>query len=221
MTMKQITHQSLRDIPPLAKKELDINGLLQAFTVEEALKIAYIPIILTKSAFEYADFARQICVAKRLPHAKESRVIKEASAEYDREILYELREEAKEGLEAKMDYFFDEAEKEIQTLWYSINGELKKEYPELANYDLLTNIYTAVAILDYVRKFERAAAVEIMRRTGTGYACTDNKHSIQVRNALLSIAGKYTMKNTGMLKLAIRVLAIKVDGMIKVEYDNN
>lgn len=219
--MEHITHQSLRDIPPLATKELDINDLFQAFTVEEALKIAYIPIVLTKSAFEYADFARQICVAKRLPNAKESRIIKEAFAEYERGIMNELREEVKEGLENKMEYFFDEADREIQTLWYSISGELKKEYPELDNYDLLTNIYTAVAILDYVRKFECSAAIEIMRRTGTGYACMENKYSIRVRNALLKIAGKYTMKNTDMLKLAIRVLAIKVDGMIKVEYDNN
>lgn len=56
---------------------LTLGDLMQSFTLEESFKMAYLPVILTKSAFEYARFAHRICVEKRLSFNKPCREIRQ------------------------------------------------------------------------------------------------------------------------------------------------
>ena len=67
-----IRHYAFSGITPAAVPRIEIEDLMRSFRLEEALRIAYVPIILSQSAFQYADFARRICVEKRLPYKKES-----------------------------------------------------------------------------------------------------------------------------------------------------
>lgn len=195
-------------------KEIRIEDMLDKFSVEEAVRIAYIPIILTKAAFQFADFIRRQCIEGRLPYQKESRIIRQSLHDYERETLGQVNTEVMETLEKQVGYFFEEAGDNVQTLWYVVNGELKKRYPELSGYDLLTNVYVCVSLLDYVRRFESSADHIIRQRTGLPYASVQNRQSTDVRNACLSIADKYRVKRTEMIDLAIRVIALKVDGMV-------
>lgn len=203
-------------ITPLFSRPLTMHDLLAAFTLEESIKIAYIPIILTKSAFQYADFARRICVEKRLKFNKESRSIRQAFEDYNRHTLCLLAAETRDMLASQVDNFFDEADNYLQTLWYTIKNQLMKQFPDIGNYDLLSNIYMAVALLDYVHKFERAAGMEFHRRTGADYMSMVTTESVQVREALMSIAGLYQMDGTEMICSAIRAIALKTDKMVHV-----
>lgn len=213
-----IRHYAFSGITPAAVPRIEIEDLMRSFRLEEALRIAYVPIILSQSAFQYADFARRICVEKRLPYQKESRIIRTAMEEYERRTLYRLSDRARDLLEVRTDEFIDEAEKQLQVLWFSVSNQLKKEHPELENYDLLTNLYMAVALLDYVRRFELAAGHEIQRRTGNPYASAVNPLSTDIRNACLSIAGNYTMQHTDLLERAVRAIALRVEKIIQVDF---
>lgn len=213
-----IRHQAYSDITPVAAPKVSIDDLIRSFSFEEAVRIAYVPIILSHSAFQYADFARRICAEKRLPFQKESRIIRAAIEEYERMTKYTLSDKANEILNQRTEEFTDEAEKQLQILWYTVSGQLKKEHPEVANYDLLTNLYMAVALLDYVRRFELSAGMEIAKRVGTPYASSANPLSTAVRNACLSIAGEYTLQRSDMLERAVRSIALRVDKIIEVEF---
>lgn len=195
-------------------REIKMEDMLSKFSTEEAVKIAYIPIILTKAAFQFADFVRRQCVEGRLPYMKESRTIKQSIHDYERETLGQVKTEVMETLEMQVGYFFEEAGNNVQTLWYVVNSELKKRYPELEDYNLLTNVYVCVSILDYVRRFELSADHIIQQRTSMPYASVQNRQSADIYNACLSIADKYKVVNTEMIKLAMRVIAVRVDGMV-------
>ena len=65
-------------------RELTEGDLMRHFTVDEAFKMAYLPVILTKSAFDYADFVRRICSEKRLQFNKQCREIRQAADDWDR-----------------------------------------------------------------------------------------------------------------------------------------
>lgn len=194
--------------------EIRIEDMLEQFSVEEAVRIAYIPIILTKAAFQFADFIRRQCVEQRLAYVKESRAIRQALHDYERETLGQVNAGVMDTLEKQVGHFFEEAGTNVQTLWYVVNSELKKRYPELSSYDLLTNIYVCVSILDYVRRFESSADHIIRQRTGMPYASVQNCQSADIRNACLSIADRYKVERTDMINLAIRVIALKIDAMV-------
>lgn len=195
-------------------REITLQDMINKFPVEEAVRIAYIPIILTKAAFQFAEFIAKQCAEYRLPYKKETRLIKQSIYDYERETLGQVKIDVLETLENQVGHFFDEAGDNVQTLWYVINAELKKRYPKLENYDLLTNVYVCVSILEYVRCFEAAADHTIQERTSMPYVSIANRQSVDVRNACLSIADKYKIQQTEMIHLAIRVIANKVDSMV-------
>lgn len=196
--------------------EVTEYDIIRHFTLEESFRMVYLPIVLTKSAMEYARFARQICVEKRLNFNRQCREIRWALDEYERRNIYHYRTMHGDELAEKVEYFFDEADNSLQTLWYTIKNQLAKQYPEVGNYDLLANIYMAVILLDYVGKLECAISRKIRQRTGKPYAARIPKECADLRRALMSIAGAYRMDHTGTLRTAIIALANKANSMIKV-----
>ena len=197
-------------------RELTEGDLMRHFTVDEAFKMAYLPVILTKSAFDYADFVRRICSEKRLSFNKPCRELRQAVEEWNRHYLYTVRLESQDKLQAKVESFFDEADNSLQAMWYTIKNQLAKQFPQVENYDLLANIYMAVILLDYVRKVETAIGHEIHRRTGAPYVTMVSPECRRARRALMDIAGAYRMDNTDLLRTAIRALALKADKMVQV-----
>ena len=203
------------------RKELTEDDLLRHFSLGEAFKMVYLPIILTKSAFDYADFARRICAEKRLSFNKPCREIRQAVEDWNRRYAYTVRMESQDKLQAKVESFFEEADNSLQVLWYTIKNQLAKQFPQVGNYDLLANIYMAVILLDYVRKVETVAGQEIRRRTGAPYVAMVSPECVRIRRALMGIAGAYKMDNTDTLRAAIRALALKADKMVQVVVTHN
>lgn len=195
----------------LLPREIEFGEILKKFSVEEALRIAYIPIVLSKAAFEYAKFAVRLCVEKKLPYRKQTRIIREAIDEYEQGLMGTIRTEVRTRLESQVEFFFDQADDDVEKLWYVIRLELIKRYPDMPQIDLLTNIYVCVSMLDYVRKFEETTNYTIQSRTHMPYANYINKQCIDIRNAYLSIADNYKIARTDIIQLAIRIIALKVD----------
>lgn len=208
------------EISAPAARPLFKEDLFERFSLGEALRMAYLPIILTKSAFEYAEFARRLCAENRLPYNKESRLIRNAMEEYGKRALYNVRLETLKMLQAKVDEFFDEADNSLQVLWYTIKNQLMKQFPDIGNYDLLSNAYVSMALLDYVHKFELVMGLEISRRTGAPYVSMVSVESMAVRKGLSRIAEGFKMEDTEMLRMAIRSVALKVDKLVDVVMSN-
>lgn len=206
-----MTNQPLPPIP-----EVTEDDILRHFTLNEAFSIVYLPIVLTKSAMEYADFARRICVERRLSFNRQCREIRWALDEYERRNIYHYRTMHGDELAGKVDDFFDQADNVLQDLWHTIKDELSRQYPDAGDYDLLANIYMAVIVLDYVAKLECAISRMIQQRTRKPFAARIPKECNLLRRTLMQIAGAYRMENTPTLRTAIVALAEKANGMIKV-----
>lgn len=203
---------------PLHPLNIEITeaDIIRHFTLKEAFSIVYLPIVLTKSAMEYADFARRICVERRLSFNRQCREIRWALNEYERRNIYHYRTMHGDELAGKVDDFFDQADNALQGLWHTIKDELSRQYPDAGDYDLLANIYMAVILLDYVAKLECAISRMIQQRTRKPFAARIPKECNLLRRTLMQIAGAYRMENTPTLRTAIVDLAEKANGMIKV-----
>lgn len=198
---------------------LSPSELLNKIPVETATKIVYIPVIVSRAAFEYADFACRLCAEKRLDFRKQTRTIKEQVAEYERKTVGLVGRDIQEFLEGSVDSFFDEAHDHIAKLQIAVQQEMKKQWPELTDYSLLLNLYMCVILIDFVRRFERASSKVIQQATMNPYVAIENENLLHVREACIDIAGKYRLPNTDMIRLGVKILAMNIDKMVKVEFD--
>ena len=187
--------------------------------METTLKLVYIPIVTSRAAFEYADVACQICAQKRLNYKEQTRTLKQEMKEYERETIGLTGKEIEEELKDKMDFFFDEAYSHIEKLQQSVHYEMRKQWPDLTDYTLLLNLYMCVILIDYIWKFERATAQFIQKATMSSYIPKPNQHLVNIRCACMSIAGEHVLNNSENIRLAIKILAMNIDKMVKVNID--
>ena len=208
-----ITTPYHRSLLPGAE-DITMKRMLDKFSVEEAIKIAYIPIILSKAAFRFARMAVDECVSRKLPYRKQVRQIRDSIDGYEREAFETVKPEVLEALTRQVEGFFYAAGHDVQTLWFVINSELKKRYPDLGDYVLLTHSYVVISILDYIREFEIESDRVIRGRLPMHYVSVRNRHLKGLRDACMAIADVHKLDNTDMLRLAMRCIAVKVDGMV-------
>lgn len=138
----------------LPAREFTLSEMLSKFTPEEALKIAYLPIVLTQAAFRFATAVADECAQRQLDYKKPVREIRTHTKEYIRNIIGGDKADLINSLENQVCAFLGKAGNDVQTLYFCINSELKKEYPHLTEYNLLTNIYICQALCTYVRAKE-------------------------------------------------------------------
>lgn len=198
---------------------LSSSELLDKLPIETATKIVYIPIIISRAAFEYADFVCRLCAEKRLDFNKQTRIIKEQVVEYERKTVGLIGKDIQKFLDESVDSFFEEAHDHIGKLQMAVQQEMKKQWPELTEYSLLLNLYMCIILIDFVRKFERASSKVIQNATQNPYVAIENENLLHIRKACIDIAGKYKLPNTDMIRLGVKILAMNIDKMVKVEYD--
>lgn len=197
-------------------QELTMSQILHLFSFEESVKIAYIPVLLTKAAFRYAEMVMTICAKKKLPYVKEVRTMREGIKDWHRETLGRyVNPKTLLVLEDETEAFFDIASGDVQTLWFVINQELKKKYPELdEEYELLSSLCLSIALLRYVRKFEVAADAMMSQRVGQPLCCAPNPYSFVVWKALEKIADNHKVDGSDMINLSLKIIRNRADGLL-------
>lgn len=194
--------------------------LIQSVPIERAVKIVYIPIIISRAAFEYADVACRICAEKKLNFKEQTRIIKGEIKNYEKDTLGIIDKEIQDDLAGSVDSFFEEADQHIEKLQNAIRLEMKKQWPELTDYSLLLNLYMCVILIDFIHKFEAASSEVLRKACMNPYASFHISDLYKLRKACMDMAGKYKLLNTDMIKLGIKILAMNIDKMVKVEVTN-
>lgn len=84
---------------------LSSSELLDKLPIETATKIVYIPVIISRAAFEYADFVCRLCAEKRLDFKKQTRIIKEQVVEYEWKTVGLIGKDIQKFLDESVDSF--------------------------------------------------------------------------------------------------------------------
>ena len=202
-------------LPPLPNvqqvKDITVEDMMQMFTLEESLRIAYIPSILAEVAFRYIEQIHAISREKRLDNKKECRIIRECVKEYQYTLYNGINKEVLDNLFTQIGKFFDMVSWDITTLYYSINQELKKRYPELKDYEFLTYLNMVIAIIDYMRSFERKMDKVIQERTGRPFASITNPNITKIRDVCNMLANRWHIDFTPIINLSITIIGKKLN----------
>ena len=205
----------LGELPPLPNiqpvKDITVEDMMNMFTLEESLKIAYIPSILAEVAFRYIEQIHSISRDKRLDNKKECRIIRECVKEYQYTLYNGINREVLDNLFNQIGRFFDMVSWDITTLYFSINSELKKRHPELKEYEFLTYLNMVIAIIDYMRSFERKMDKIIQERTKRPYASITNPNITKIRVICESLAKQNHIDFTPSINLAMTIIGKKLN----------
>lgn len=183
------------------------DNLLDLISPQEALQMAYYPVIAVKAAFKFALDLCAKCASRRLPYNKQTREIKQTWIAWQNDWMSALDPSTMKKLDDQLEEFFALAGWDVQCLWFVINQELKLLYPQLdKEYDILTPLYVCTSLLDFARFKESQYADRLEELTGKRPHCPEAKEIKAVRTALAVIGGKYTLDPTPMIQRAIKVI---------------
>ena len=202
-------------LPPLPSvqpvEDITVEDMMKMFTLEESLQMAYIPSILAEVAFRYIEQIHAISRDKRLDNKKECRIIRECVKEYQYTLYNGIRKDTLDNLFSQIGKFFDLVSWDITTLYYSINQELKSRHPELNEYEFLTYLNMVIAIIDYMRSFERKMDKIIQERAKRPYASITNPNITRIRSVCGNLAKQYHIDFTPTINLAMTIIGKKLN----------
>ena len=186
---------------------------------EDALRLTYIPVIITRITLKYIDAVISHCVAHRLPYNKIVRELREYIKQYNNDIIGDIHKTSSEELDKLTDEFFSVNGRDMTTLWWVINSELKKLYPSLDDeYEFLTMVYMPITMIYYLLLVGRDIDSMLSSRLVGASGSINSDAIFGMLNCLERMVSDYKLVTTGMIKLAVSVISRKVDAIeLKVE----
>lgn len=113
-------------------REQGIAKIKSTLTRDELLRFGYVPFVVARLVWDYADTIIDICIQMRLAETKQlSRTVRKLKTEYDRTRLPYIDKQREDNEECGM-LIIEEAVKSNANLYYAdLKCQVQHEYPEL------------------------------------------------------------------------------------------
>lgn len=152
------TIKSKAELPPVFredrfKKEIksDVHNMLETFTWEENMKIAFVPLIISHLAWMYSEKVMKYCAEHRIPETiKLSRAVKHVREEYVSTLKKDLDAAHLCRIEEQTQQFFNEYVNDFTIMWYCVNGQYKKQFPDDIYKDMKTDAFISVLMCRFL-----------------------------------------------------------------------
>lgn len=135
------------------KKEIksDVHNMLETFTWEENMKIAFVPLIISHLAWMYSEKVMKYCAEHRIPETiKLSRAVKHVREEYVSTLKKDLDAAHLCRIEEQTQQFFNEYVNDFTIMWYCVNGQYKKQFPDDIYKDMKTDAFISVLMCRFL-----------------------------------------------------------------------
>lgn len=205
MTLQPTTNATARRAF-LSGSEAAPDQLLQLFTPDELLSLIYPPLLATEAALHYADRIADLCAARRTEGTKRTvRALRDIVRTYQRRQLSDLHADVFAELQRHFNLFLEACGGDVQTLWFTVNQELKTRYPHLADYALATEAMVCMSLASYAIRCEARTARLIGERIGGTFQGTSPVAS-SLHRAAAELTRGLSIDGAPMVELAVRVI---------------
>ena len=145
-------------------EEKGVKLMLDTFTFEENMRIAFTPLVIAAIVWIYTDRARAYAVEHRLggDSKKLTRCIKDIKDEYRKNLRTEMDLKHVQRIDDGAKGFMDNNANDFNILYYSVNNEIKRRYPDLTHQPMRTNAYIARALIHFLGVYNKSMN-EMMR----------------------------------------------------------
>lgn len=199
--------------------DANADALAQMVDPDTLLAIVYPPLLASEAAVEYAGRVADLCAARRIgAFKKPCRELRRIAASYRRRMLADLRTEVHDTLERHFRAFTALGGTDVQTLWFTVNQELKTRYPHLADYELPTEVLVAESLARYALSCDARSSRALSDFTGRALGGVNPLASALLR-VLPDMHRELRIDGATMVERAMRVIDNKMQSLNFLIYE--
>ena len=196
----------------------DAQTMLDTFTWEENMMIAFVPLIISKVAWVYAEKVLAYCAEHRLSeYKKNGRVVKMLRQEYIDTLCKDLDRRHVRHIETQTEQFMDEINHHLTILWLQANTYIKNA----AGYDMThdtmrTDAMVAILMVRYLKAHDNKMNAIIEAKMGHSESIT-NPQMIDLEGLMKAYLPKGFVVGTNyQLDLCAKIFE---NSLSKIEFD--
>lgn len=198
----------------------DVHTMLETFTWKENMMIAFVPLIISHIAWAYADKVLKCCAELRISETiKLSRAVKKIHQEYIESLKKDLDPLHIERIEKQSERFYKEYQNDFVILWYCINFEYKRRYPNDRLTAMRTDAYFSILMCRYFVEHNKRMDKLIESKMGFAQSIK-NPYMDKLETCMDAYCGENTIKNTPNIDACMRVFQKNLDD-IEFEVDDS
>lgn len=145
----------------------DVQERLSKFTFAENMAIAFTPIILAELAWSFALKAINGAAKERIDSTKKlCRSLRFVRETFLNEYKKDLDAPHLKRIFDSSENFIEQCSMDLMLLWFSVNNDIKKNYPDIDYVDIRTNAYISLVVLDVLDEHNKRMDELIKSKVG-------------------------------------------------------
>ena len=198
----------------------DVHTMLETFTWEENMMIAFVPLVISHIAWLYAEKVMKYCADHRIPETvKLSRAVKHVRQEYVGSLKKDLDAKHVSRIEEQTEQFCKLYANDFTIMWYCVNSEYCKRYPDDELLSMRTDAYVSILLCRFLVAHNKRMDKIIEAKMGFAQSIK-NPYMDKLESCMDAYCGEYTIQNTDNINACLRILEKNIKS-INFEIDDS
>mgnify|MGYP006887535399 FL=1 len=198
----------------------DVHTMLETFTWEENMMIAFVPLVISHIAWLYAEKVMKYCADHRIPETvKLSRVVKHVRQEYVDSLKKDLDAKHIGRIEEQTEQFCKLYANDFTIMWYLVNSEFCKCYPNDELLPMRTDAYVSILLCRFLVAHNKRMDKIIEAKIGFAQSIK-NPYMDKLETCMDAYCGEHTIQNTDNINACLRILEKNIKN-INFEIDDS
>lgn len=200
-----------------AKMRSDTEKMMRTFSFEENMNIAYVPLVLTTLAFEYTHRVLEQCAVRKIQATKGlCRATRKVEDDYWNFVRKDLNQSKINAVKRETYRYLDEISNDFAILWYSVNNEFKRLYPDVLYDEMRTDAIIARMMIEALRDHQSRMNKVIREKMHDSSRVVENPYVTKLYDILDAFCGNCVVKNNDHMKTWLKAFR---NNMNKIEFD--
>lgn len=188
----------------------DTLTMLETFTFEENMQIAFTPLIITEVAWHYAFKVLDYAAREHISETKKlSRAVKALREKYLSECKKDLDCAHIEKMEKASELFIKSCGNDFLIIFYSLNNELKRKWPDLEYLDMRVDAGIAIIMLQMLKEHSRRMDELMAKKLGGEVPAYRNPINESLRDCMDAYMSPAEFKFEGNVRLSMQIIQKK------------
>lgn len=205
-----------------SKKQVksDVHTMLETFTWEENMMIAFVPLVISHIAWLYAEKVMKYCADHRISETvKLSRAVKHVRQEYVDSLKKDLDAKHIGRIEEQTEQFCKLYANDFTIMWYVVNSEFCKCYPNDELLPMRTDAYVSILLCRFLVAHNKRMDKIIEAKIGFAQSIK-NPYMDKLETCMDAYCGEHTIQNTDNINACLRILEKNIKN-INFEIDDS
>jgi hypothetical protein len=173
----------------------DTLRLMEALSEDEHMQVAFVPLVITDVIWYYVDEVLEYVSTKHKikSFSALSRAVRDCKKRYEQMIAIDLDEQHVEYNKKKAEEFRNLNYCDFQRLYWTMNGEIKKYFPDARYIELLTLTHITLLLIKVLKLHNRKMDNLLYQKLGGVRNTCTNPHILSLEILMEQYCGDYML----------------------------